>query len=1071
MNDEVPKGPESELPTSDPNSTKPLKGPLAWMTRNSVAANLLMFVLLIAGLLGASQTKQEVFPEFDLDQVNVTVAYPGAAPEEVEQGIVLAVEERVRGLDGVKRVESTASEGSGSVRVLLQLDANPQEVLADVKNEVDRITTFPEEAEEPVVALAKSRRQVVSLMIYGDQELQVLHDIAEKARLAILSRDGVSQVEIEGVPPLEIAVEVPRDELKRYGLTLPRIAQEISLASLELPAGAVDTERGEVRVRVADRKKKADELANLVLVSTRTGGKVRLGDIATITDGYEDTKQHNLYNGKNAVRVTAYRTGDETPAGVAALVRDYAEELEAELPPEVGVGIWADDSEILNDRIDLLLRNAGMGLVLVLLILALFLDLRLAFWVSLGIPISFLGGFVVLGSAPNFSINMITLFAFIVTLGMVVDDAIVVGERVHALREEGHKPMRAAILAAQEMAAPVTFAILTTVAAFAPMFFVPGTMGKIFKLIPAVVIAVLLISLVESFFVLPAHLAHMKTGKPTARGPLGVVYRVQDWIARGLDRFIANVYRPLAERLIRIRYIFLAGALAVFILTIGFVASGKVPFNFFPSLEGDLVMVQVRLPYGVPLERTEEIRAKLDGALQSTVDEFGEQYVRGVYTRVGSSAPVQGPGGGQAEVGSHLLGFEVALVPSGERPFTAENFSTFWREHTPELLGLESISYSATTGPGAGAPVAIQLLHRDADVLAQVSTEVVEKLRSYDDLTNIANEYAAGKPQLDYQLRDDARSLGLSSTDVANQLRASFYGAEAIREQRDRNEIKIVARLPQSERESEYDLDRLAIRTPGGGDVPIDYVAKAERTRVPTSIRREDSRRTITVTAELKLGVASPRPVLTDLEQKYFDELREKYPELQVGFVGANREQAEAFGALGRGYLMAMFCIYALLAVPFRSYVQPLIIMAVIPFGFVGAIAGHALMGYGLSIMSMFGLVALSGVVVNDSLVLVDATNKYRREGRSALDAILDGGATRLRPILLTSLTTFFGLVPMLAETSMQARFLIPMAISLAFGVLAATVIVLLMVPALYMTVEDAKNAWSRFQAWIGPAS
>ncbi len=1054
-------------PTPTPTETR--KGPIAWMTRNSVAANLLMFVLLVAGVAGVLGTKQEVFPEFDLDQVNVSVAYPGAAPEEVEQGIVLAIEERVRGLDGVKRVESTSAEGAGTVRVLLQLDANPQEVLADVKNEVDRIITFPEQAEEPIVSLAKNRRQVVSLMVYGDQELRTLHDIAEQARLEILSREGVSQVEIEGVPPLEIAVEVPREELERYGLSLQAIAREITLASLELPAGAIDTERGEIRVRVADRKRDAGDLFDLSLRSTQNGGHLRLGDIAKITDGYEDTKQYNLYDGKPAVRVTAYRTGDETPSGVAKIVRDYADDLRGEMPPEIGIAVWADDSEILRDRMDLLLRNAGMGLVLVLLVLALFLDLRLAFWVSLGIPISFLGAFVVLGST-SFSINMITLFAFIVTLGMVVDDAIVVGERVYALREEGHKPMRAAVLAAREMAAPITFAILTTVAAFAPMFFVPGTMGKIFKLIPAVVIAVLLISLVESFFVLPAHLAHMKSGKPQSGGPLGLVYKLQDLVARGLERFIQGVYRPLAERLIRLRYIFLAGAFAVFVLTVGLVASGRVPFNFFPQLEGDVVMVQAQLPYGVSLDRTEEVRTKLQSALRESIDHFGAEDVRGVFTRVGSSAPVRGPGGGGGETGSHLVGFEVSLVPSAEREFTAESFAAHWREHTPTLIGLESITYSATSGPGAGAPVAIQLMHTDADILAQASREVAEKLGTYSDLTNVANEYAEGKPQLDYQLRDEARSLGLSATDLANQLRSSFYGAEAIREQRERNEIKIVARLPEAERESEYDLDRLTIRTSRGGEVPVNYVARAKRNRVPTSIRREDGRRVVTVSAELEPGVKSPRPVLSAIEKEYFPELQKKYPDLQAGFVGANREQAEAFGALGKGYLLALFVIYALLAVPFRSYVQPLIIMAVIPFGFVGAIAGHALMGYGLSIMSMFGLVALSGVVVNDSLVLIDATNKRRRDGATALEAILDGGATRFRPILLTSLTTFFGLAPMLAETSMQARFLIPMAISLAFGVLAATVIVLLMVPALYVVVEDVQGAWARYQAWLrGP--
>jgi multidrug efflux pump subunit AcrB len=997
------------------------------MTRNSVASNLLMFVLIVAGLVGAFGTKQEVFPEFSIDQVNVSVPYPGASPDDVEQGIILAIEERVRGLDGVKRVDSTASEGAGTVRVQVLLGSDPQQVLADVKNEVDRITTFPLNAEEPVVSLAKNRRQVVSLVLSGNQDLRTLHDVAERARKQLLATGEITQIELEGVPPLEIAIEVPRAELERFGVSLEQIAAAVSRASLELPAGAIETDRGEIRVRLADRRESGSEIADLLLKSTRGGGQIRLGDIATITDGYEDTKQLSRYDGKPAVRLTAYRVGKETPTAVAAVVRDYAAELRAELPDSVGVHVWNDDSESLRQRIDLLLRNAGMGLALVLILLALFLDLRLAFWVSLGIPISFLGAFVLLGGT-TLSVNMITLFAFIVTLGMVVDDAIVVGERAYALRSEGLSWMDAAIAAAQEMAVPITFAILTTVAAFAPMFFVPGTMGKIFKMIPAVVIAVLIISLVESFLILPAHLGHgekTESSRIPRKGVLWAFGQAQGAVARGLEHFTREIYRPVAAVMIRMRYITLAGAMAVFALTIGFVASGRVPFNFFPQLEGDVVVVQVRLPYGAPLDQTEHVADVLQESLLETIEEFGgREHVRGVFTRLGESAPVQGPGGGTPETGSHLLAYEVALVPSGERSFSAEAFSTAWRERTAALPQVDTLKFSAATGPGAGDAVAVQLIHDDDAILAEASSELADRLAGYEQLTNVQNGYLAGKPQVDFHLRPEA------------ELRSSFYGAEAIREQRDRNEIKVVARLPKAERESEYDLESLMIRSPSGKQIPLGHVAGLERGRAPTSIKREGGRRTVDVSAQLAEGVPSPQPVISDLEQN---------------------EQKEAFGALGKGYLIAMFVIYALLAVPFRSYIQPVIIMAVIPFGFVGAIAGHAIMGYGLSLMSMFGLVALSGVVVNDSLVLIDATNKARRRGLSAMEAVLEGGVVRFRPILLTSLTTFVGLAPMLAETSVQARFLIPMAISLAFGVLAATVIVLLLVPALYMVVEDAR--------------
>jgi multidrug efflux pump subunit AcrB len=1030
------------------------------MARNSVAANLLMFVVIVGGLLGAMRTKQEVFPEFNLDLVTVSVAYPGASPAEVEQGIVLAIEERVRGIDGVKRVTSTAREGVGTVSVELLLDAEPDQVLADVKNEVDRIITFPEQAEEPTVSLAKNRRQVISLVISGDQDLRTLHDIAEKARQDLLAREGVTQVELEGVPPLEVSIEVRREVLEQYGLTLQQIANEVSLASLELPGGGIDTQSGEILVRVADRRKMGHELEDLVIKSTANGAQIRLGDIATVHDDYEDTDQYSLYDGQPAVRLTAYRVGNETPTAVADTVHEYADVLRAELPPNISIATWNDDSEILRDRIDLLLGNALMGLVMVVVVLALFLDLRLAFWVSLGIPISFLGSFLVLGGT-DLSINMVTLFAFIVTLGMVVDDAIVVGERAFALRDEGLEPLEASITAAKEMLAPVTFAILTSVAAFAPLFFVPGIMGKIFMMIPAVVVSVLLVSLVESFVILPAHVGHSRGGRLPRRGLLGLPGRVQRRVAGGLAWFTTQVYRPLVGGAIRYRFVTMGAAIGVFAFTVGLVASGKVPFNFFPSLEGDVVVAQARLPYGVPVERTDAVRAAIAEALDRTVDEYGAGKVRGVFTRVGEEAPQQGPRAGTPEVGSHLVAIEVALVPSEGRGFNAEDFANSWKDRVPELTGVESFRFSAASGPGAGDAVAVQLEHPDTEVLAQASRELDEILRGYPSLKNVRNEYTSGKPQLDFHLRPDARPLGLTGSDVANQLRAAFYGAEAIREQRGRNEVRIMARLPEEQRQSEHDLDELMIRTPRGGNVPLEYVAEYDRGQAATAIHREDGARTITVSAELAAGVASPRPILEDLQKNAFGKLRKSYPGLELGLVGQQREQQESFAALGSGYLFAMFVIFALLAVPFRSYIQPVIIMAVIPFGFVGAILGHILMGYSLSIMSMFGLVALSGVVVNDSLVLIDASNRQRARGLAPLDAIISAGEIRLRPILLTSLTTFFGLVPMISETSYQARFLIPMAISLAFGVLVATVIVLVVVPALYMIVEDVRGLFA----------
>jgi multidrug efflux pump subunit AcrB len=675
----------------------------------------------------------------------------------------------------------------------------------------------------------------------------------------------------------------------------------------------------------------------------------------------------------------------------------------------------------------------------------------------LGIPLCFLGAFVVLGST-EFSINMITLFAFIVTLGMVVDDAIVVGERTYALREQGHSAMNAAIMAAKEMAVPVTFAILTTVAAFAPMFFVPGTMGKIFGLIPAVVISVLLLSLLESFFVLPAHLASTKAGSGHAPAWMYPIDLLRRATSRSLEWFTARVYRPFVRLAISARYLTVAVAIGAFALTIGTVVSGRVAFNFFPPIEGDIVKAQARLPYGSPLEDTQRVQRILESAATDALQELGNSDdLRGTYTRLGEEAPAMGPDRGEPETGSHIVAVELNLVSVDDRAFTADALAARWQALTPEVAGLESISFDAAMGPGAGAAVAVQLEHEDAAVLAAASQGVTEILGEYTELKNVRNGWAEGKPQLDFHLRPQARALGLTSNEVARQIRASFLGAEALREQRDRNEVKIVVRLPKDQRVSEHAIDALRIRTPQGGWVPLPYVATYERGRAATSIEREDGKRQVTVSAELAPGVESSREVLDDLEASAFDELREQFPGLTIDLVGQQREQKETFLALGQNYVFALFVIFALLAIPFRSYIQPVIVMSVIPFGFIGAVAGHALMGHGLSIMSMFGIVALSGVVVNDSLVLIDATNRIRATGKSALEAITEGGSMRLRAILLTSLTTFFGLAPMIGETSVQAQFLIPMAISLGFGVLFATVITLVVVPALYMIVEDLR--------------
>jgi multidrug efflux pump subunit AcrB len=1060
----------TESADTPPHDASWTQGPIAWMARNPVAANLMMFILLFGGMIMLPSIKQEVFPEFSLDLSIVTVPYPGASPEEVEQGIVLVVEEAVRGLDGVKRVTSTAYEGMGSIIVEPLMGTDPDRLLADVKTAVDRIQSFPEEAENPRVSLFATRHQVISLVLYGDADLRTLHLLAEDVRTDLLADPDITQVTLKGIPPLEISIEVSNATQQALGLTLQDIARQIQASSLELPAGALKTRNGDLLVRLADRRKSGEEFKDIVIRGTQSGAKVRLGDIATVTDGFMNLDLEYQYNGEAAVRLQAYRVGEETPTEVADAIKAHVERLNHELPSTLRVTTWEDDSQLLAERIDLLLNNAKLGLFLVVGILTLFLQIRLAFWVALGIPISFLGALFLMPST-DISLNMISLFAFIITLGLVVDDAIIVGENIfERAKEEGNR-LKAATEGARQMAVPVTFSIITTIVAFSPMLFVPGVSGKLFRILPLVVILVLVFSLLESFFILPAHLAHaapvprwLSSFLNTALAPLD---RLQGAVSRRLEDFKERRYRPALETAIRYRYLTVATGLAAFILSIGSIASGWVPFSFFPVLEGNVVTASARLPYGVSLEHSSRVRAELEDSANRTILTFGDaEQMVGMFSLLGEGPPKGGPVPLPSDQGSHLVTVQVELLPSGDRDFLAEEFSAEWAQQMQPLAALESISFSSAVGPGAGSVVDVMLSHADPATLENASQDLASTLKTFPALTNISDSSDLGKPQLDVSLRPEAATLGLTTLDVAQQVRSSLFGAEALREQRDRNELQVRVRLPEDERESVWSLDQLNVRTPSGNWVPVTSVADIVYDSSPPYIGREGGKRRVNVTADLAIGARSAQDVLALLESEYLPELTGDYPGLAAEFAGEQREQSETKQAMGRSYIIALFVMYALLAIPFRSYIQPLIVLGAIPMGFVGAVLGHLLMGYELSIISMFGVVALSGVVINDSLVLIDSTNRYRRAGASALAAVTAGGIRRLRPILLTSLTTFFGLAPMILETSVQARFLIPMAISLGFGVLFSTGIILVMVPALYMIVDDVTQLGSAKEPW-----
>ncbi len=1037
---------------ASPDQISPRSGPIAWMTHHTVAANLVMLIFILGGLLISTNVKQEVFPEFKVDMIRVSVAYPGASPEEVEQGIILSVEDVVRGLDGVKEVTSTASESRAKVEIELVDGVNADNVLQDVVNEIDSIQSFPELAEKPMISLAEVRNQVLMVLVHGNQEEQTLREVAERVRDDLLQRPGITLVELGAIRPREIAVEVPQRHLRAYGLTLNRIGKEIGEAAIELPGGGVKTASGEVLLRTQERRDFGREFAEIPIASTPDGAIITVGDIATINDGFEDVDEEAFYNGQRTVQVKVFRVGQETPQSISENVYAYLEELRPELPEGIGLAVWNDRSEIYRDRMYLLLKNAFLGLILVLLLLGLFLDIKLAFWVTVGLPVSIIGSFLFI-PLTGASINMISLFAFIITLGIIVDDAVVAGEIIYQKREQGLPLLNAAIVGAREIAGPITFAVLTNIAAFLPMFFVPGDLGNFLRQVPSVVVAVFVVSLIESLFVLPAHLGHTRE----LSGFWKTLDRPRRWFSQAMRTFIRERYQPFLRTAIDNRYVTVALGVALLILAAGMIGGGHIAFTFLPAIDSEIITAQANLPYGAPMEQSRRVLDYLlESARAALAQRGGETALIGVYGHIGSALMGRGPQAPTSARGSHMVGVQVFLVPADRRDFSGADFANTWRSSIGAIPGLESLTFQAEIGPTGDAAIDIQLSHRSRATLETAAQELAEMLSQYAGVTDIDDGVSLGKPQLSFRIKPEAYSLGLNATDLARQVRGAFYGVEALRQQRGRDEVKVMVRLPESERRSSFTIEQLVLLTGQGGEIALAEAAEIESGRAYTEIKRREGRRIMAVTADVDSQIANANNIIGEVLANDMETLRTKYPGLTYSLEGEQSSQRESLAAMADGFVLVLLLIYGLLAIPFRSYVQPLIVMLGIPFSFIGALIGHLLLGYGLSLVSLFGVVALAGVVVNDSLVLVVGTNRIREEQDVPLsEAVIQSAMNRFRPIVLTSLTTFFGLAPMIFETAMQARFLIPMAISLGFGILFGTVIILTILPSVYLIVED----------------
>jgi multidrug efflux pump subunit AcrB len=1059
-----------------------VKRAIAWFADNSVAANLLMFLMVVGGLVALPAIHQKSFPDIDVEVITVGVPYLGAAPEEVEEGVCVRIEEEIQGIDGIEKITSTASEGACGVSAELISGYPVDRALTEIKNAVDSITTFPEETEKPVVSHVEVRRNELQIALSGEASEKSLKVWGERIRDGIAALPDVTQVDLAAVRDYEISIEVSEAALRRYGLTFRQVADAVRKGSLDRPGGTIKTKGGEVLLRTKGQAYTQRDFEKIVVVTREDGTRVLLSDVAKVIDGFEEDPRYARFDGEPAVLVMVYRVGEQRALDLVAKVKDYVAKVRDQLPEGLSLTVWRDGSQALRDRLDILIRNGRSGFLLVFVILALFLRLRLAFWVSLGVPVSFLGALAVFPGL-GLSIDVISLFAFILVLGLLVDDAIVVGENVHRHQEAHEDPLQSAIRGAQEVAVPVIFGVLTTVAAFLPLTMSPGPLGQIFGAIGVVVILCLTFSLIESQLVLPAHLGHVRRRRaagahaPPRRGLLPELWRslqsrfqrVQQVMGTSLERAAKELYRPGLERALAWRYATLAAGVVLLMVTVAVVAAGWTKFSFFPPVESDYVAAKLTMPPGTPVEETaaavavlEQSARRLKQALDAEYPIEGGSVVKHVMASIGGHPTGgRGPGDPSGAGGATNLG-EVAieLLGGDDRPISSTEVAQRWREATPPIPDLDELTFSSRFF-SFGDPIDVELQSADVEQLQVAAEDLKGRLSEYPGVFDIADSFKEGKREIKLDLLPSAEPLGITLDDLARQVRAAFYGEEAQRIQRGRDDVRVMVRYPEEDRKTLATLDDMRIRTPTGAEVPFYAVARADWGRGYAAIKRADRQRVINVTADVDPQHANANEVLQDLRHDFLPRLLADHPGLSFSLEGEQREQAKTLASLARNYLLALFLIYALLAVPLRSYAQPLIIMAVIPFGLVGAIAGHLLMrtvapALGtISMMSIFGVVALSGVVVNSSLVLVHYVNERRRQGAALEQAVRDAGVARFRPIVLTSLTTFGGLLPLLAERSVSAQFLIPMATSLGFGVLFATGISLFLVPSSYVILED----------------
>ncbi|MCK5114353.1 MAG: efflux RND transporter permease subunit [Phycisphaerae bacterium] len=1045
---------------------------------NSVAANMLMLLILVGGLAAGFLIRRELFPEFSIDMITVTVPYPGAAPDDVEKGICLKIEDYLENIDGVEEVSSSSVEGVGTVVLELKSSADVRKVLDDVNSEIDKIQ-FPDGAEDPVVTEVTLRNQVIQVVIFGETEERTLKEVAQDVKEDLQALPDISQVTLSGTRDYEISVDVDEQTLRKYDITLDKIADAIRRSSFDLPAGRIKTDTGEFALRIVGQKYTAEEYKTIPVIYRPDGTVVYLRDIATVREAFEDIDIGGQFNGEPSVMLTVFKSEQEDAIKIANAVKKYIENERQHLPAGLKMDTWSDLSRLISDRLDMLLRNGIQGLILVVLVLWLFLGFRLSFWVAMGIPISILGAILVMYMTDQ-SLNMITMFGLIMTLGLIVDDAIVVGENIHASCERGEMPKEAAVTGTKQVFFPVIGAVMTTWLAFIPLLFLPGVMGKFIRQLPLVVIIALGFSLIECMLILPPHLAHwLKTpaelqASMSGRGLIPAMRRrgaaMRKRINAAVYGFINNWFMPLFRISTRYRYVTLIISICVLIVMFGAFKSGYIRITTFPKTESDMLQAKLTLPTGTPLERTAEITKRIATAAldmnQQTKTENGEPLVQKCFTLLGAHVNMGRHGGGSSQQGGHLADILVELLPSEDRgksrEMKSETITALWRKNVGAVPDAISLTFGSMRGGPGGTPLEMRVLAnntRDAEAIAE---DLKAQLATFDGVSDIEDSAMPGKMELQITPKRKAYSLGIDQQTLASQLRDAFYGNESIEIQRGRDELKVMVRYPEANRKSIASVEAKRIKAPNGSEVPFRDVANVTMRRGYSALQRVGGKSLITVSADVNEELANADQIIRDLKSRgTFEKLTAATPGAKIDLRGQRHQQMESLNALKLWFPIALLGIYTILAAIFRSYLQPIIVMIAIPFGLTGAVIGHWIMGYDVTLLSMFGMVALAGIVVNDSLVLIDRINGEIRNGANIYDATAIGSKTRFRPIILTTITTAVGMLPLLLEGSFQAQFLKPMAVSISFGLMFATLQTLLVVPSLYLIGNDIKRGWN----------